>query len=685
VNEIHFFMTEPKEAYTFYLDNVVLRSVNLADKWADLAETCDPLLSEFKRVGDMGPSSSVSQKAKEVQEVLGSLAKVLANPPVKVDVPTFTKYFLALERAAVMRNELQADLPFSKVAAAFRGKALGYGWTTSLEKVFRTEVPFKGEIGGTLLIELARNEHEGVQLVLMPFRELKKVRVEVSDLRSVEGQILRTENIQVCPVGYVNTQKPPYKVDFVGWHPDPLLSFLKECDLEPLAWQPFWIDVYAARDQAPGLYTGKITVAAQGVEPVEVTMQARVWNFTLSDGSRLPLAVAYGEGRVGSVYIKDPAQRKLYDDFCQGKALREALEGQEAERGLLMRGKCFDLILSHRLIPDNIYRGTPPLIEDVKYWRARGARWFNIVHVSSMGTLKEGESYPADRKKKILDTLAEYVPELQKAGLLNMAYIYGFDEVSKNQFAAVKDIYGEIKKRYPKIPLMTTAYDESFGKNTGLDSVVDVWVPLTAKYDKLGPQIQEARARGRQVWWYICCGPRHPYANWFIEYPAADHRLIMGFMAHKFRTQGFLYYALALWSQYEKDTKNPSGWRAKPYADVISSGPLTTWTGQSWTCYNGDGQIMYPGPDGPLSTIRMENIRDGIEDYEYLQLLREAVAAVKSGERKMKTSWARQAEAVLEVNSALVDTLTKFSCDGNLLLSERRVIAELLEEYYRVK
>jgi hypothetical protein len=40
---------------------------------------------------------------------------------------------------------------------------------------------------------------------------------------------------------------------------------------------------------------------------------------------------------------------------------------------------------------------------------------------------------------------------------------------------------------------------------------------------------------------------------------------------------------------------------------------------------------------------------------------------------------------VLEVNSALVDTLTKFSCDGNLLLSERRVIAELLEEYYRVK
>ena len=34
---------------------------------------------------------------------------------------------------------------------------------------------------------------------------------------------------------------------------------------------------------------------------------------------------------------------------------------------------------------------------------------------------------------------------------------------------------------------------------------------------------------------------------------------------------------------------------------------------------NGDGFLIYPGPHGPLSSIRLENIRDGIEDFELLQ------------------------------------------------------------------
>ncbi len=37
----------------------------------------------------------------------------------------------------------------------------------------------------------------------------------------------------------------------------------------------------------------------------------------------------------------------------------------------------------------------------------------------------------------------------------------------------------------------------------------------------------------------------------------------------------------------------------------------------------GDGQYVYPGPDGPVGTIRMEAIRDGLEDWElFLQAVR---------------------------------------------------------------
>ena len=42
------------------------------------------------------------------------------------------------------------------------------------------------------------------------------------------------------------------------------------------------------------------------------------------------------------------------------------------------------------------------------------------------------------------------------------------------------------------------------------------------------------------------------------------------------------------------------------------------WCGQKlfqfWV--NGDGYYMYPGPDGPISTSRLESIRDALEDME---------------------------------------------------------------------
>ena len=50
---------------------------------------------------------------------------------------------------------------------------------------------------------------------------------------------------------------------------------------------------------------------------------------------------------------------------------------------------------------------------------------------------------------------------------------------------------------------------------------------------------------------------------------------------------------------------------------------------------NGDGYLTYPGApvgvNGPISTIRLEQAREGAEDYEYLLLLK--VIAAKGGDR----------------------------------------------------
>ena len=35
----------------------------------------------------------------------------------------------------------------------------------------------------------------------------------------------------------------------------------------------------------------------------------------------------------------------------------------------------------------------------------------------------------------------------------------------------------------------------------------------------------------------------------------------------------------------------------------------------------GDGRLLYSGVDGPVSSTRLENLRDAVEDYELLAML----------------------------------------------------------------
>ena len=58
--------------------------------------------------------------------------------------------------------------------------------------------------------------------------------------------------------------------------------------------------------------------------------------------------------------------------------------------------------------------------------------------------------------------------------------------------------------------------------------------------------------------------------------------------------------------------------------------PNVPWDSRTYYYFNGEGQLVYPGPDSvPYSSIRLENFRDGMDDYEYLFRLRELLVKYK--------------------------------------------------------
>jgi hypothetical protein len=55
--------------------------------------------------------------------------------------------------------------------------------------------------------------------------------------------------------------------------------------------------------------------------------------------------------------------------------------------------------------------------------------------------------------------------------------------------------------------------------------------------------------------------------------------------------------------------------------------PNVPWDSRTYHYFNGEGQLVYPGPEGEIySSIRLENFREGMEDYEYLFKLRELLS-----------------------------------------------------------
>ncbi|MCX6377727.1 MAG: DUF4091 domain-containing protein, partial [Armatimonadetes bacterium] len=101
---------------------------------------------------------------------------------------------------------------------------------------------------------------------------------------------------------------------------------------------------------------------------------------------------------------------------------------------------------------------------------------------------------------------------------------------------------------------------------------------------------------------------------------------------------------------------------------------------------NGDGHLLYPAVKqrsetpliaGPVDSIRWEMIREGVEDYDYLYMLNEAVTKAESAGRKDKA--VQDGRKALAEAESLIRSRTDFETDPLKLYAVRKRVAEALE------
>ena len=627
MDNLYLITTRPPQDILVEMDNIRLES-DVIERLGPIKDSIDQLKKASRDVASElgGPLAEMESDHRDLSNRASRAANASELAKVRPGV-------IFLEKR--VKRDLARAVPEARMRIAARkanpDAEFACGFASSMVKIFPHDVAFSCDTNQEASIEMAGNETESLQLVIYAFeKDLKGASVQVTPLTK-NGKTGPT--VEASPVGFVETKKPPYAVKYIGWHPDPILDFLKGYNIKEGELQPVWIRVTAPAGTPAGDYKAYITVKALNAQPVKLGLNVKVWDFDVPQERHLRTAMS------------------LYDVYLP------YAYGQLTEP---MRERYEDFVLSYRINPDNIYRKEMPPIESLKRWDKKGLNAFNILYVQKPDGIKAGDPFPAERKEQLLKQIDESVALLKANGLFSKCYLYGFDEISTESFAAMKDIFGEVKKRHPDLLTLTTGYDHSFGITSGVDGM-DAWCPLTPRFDlKL---VEEARARGKQVWWYTCIGPQAPYANWFVEYDAIDARVLMGLQTAKYRPDGYLYYAMMRWPLTTKP---------------ISFGPYTDWPPASFHEANGDGSIICAGPHGPVPTIRLENIRDGIEDYEYFWLLEQEINRLKKRSGPAASKALAQAEKAAQIGDEVVVSLSNFTKSPDALRAKRRQVAEAI-------
>ena len=209
------------------------------------------------------------------------------------------------DTSALLLREIREEQMVASVLRAYAqdpskatGPAFGLGVETSLRKVFRDR-PLEGRLTGAASLRAARGEWESFQFVVIPYwRDLRNVRIELSDLRSQDNRsAITTRNMTWYRVGYVKTERAVYPAEHLGWWPDPLLPQDAAERVERDEQQPFWIEIRVPRSAAPGRYQGRVRVLADGVPSREATLRLRVSSIVLPRRSRLRSCIGTSWGR----------------------------------------------------------------------------------------------------------------------------------------------------------------------------------------------------------------------------------------------------------------------------------------------------------------------------------------------------------------------------------------------------
>jgi len=371
--------------------------------------------------------------------------------------------------------------------------------------------------------------------------------------------------------------------------------------------QPLWVDIDVPRDQAPGAYTGAVEVRAGERVLGTVALALDVLDVTLPEERHFPAQMGFFYGR----------------DIARVHGLEQ---GSPAYRALWLEYLAF--LLEHRCDPTFIDFGVRGGLEDDEYvvrWTDPELERFLVEHgllrfalgAGPPGVSREGVS--SERYEGwVRSYVGQVVAHARAAGWYDrLVFLAPVDEPrSLEEYETVRYWAGLVHAVDPDLPLAVTEQplpeDPAWGTLVGAASD---WIVHGSFLDENAAAIAERQAAGELVTWYVSCDQLYPQPNYYIDREAADPRLL-GWVTFRYRLGGILYWATTLWREVRDPWMDALSWKRSHCNAPAAGEGMLLYPGNLVEQYTGQ-----PNVDGPVASLRLALLREGLEELELLRLL----------------------------------------------------------------
>ena len=482
----------------------------------------------------------------------------------------------------------------------------------------------------TIRMSMSRNEIESCLIYLASNGGHTDLNISFTPFNNGAGETIETELFAAHYVSSESVQNSKVQVQY----PDAMIP-VTDFDIKDGYSQCFLLKVKPGKDASSGLYESTVKISNSAGRIIKsAKVYAEIWNLTLSDDTACQ--TAFGLSR--------------YNIYTSHKQYT----GDDGE----LYKAYYEYMLENRMSAYHLpYEFSDPRVED--YIRDPRVTAFCVDGCQSPFALLTDE--------EISDLYDKYGDD---EDWQEKAYFYYVDEpATLDACNAVKTSAERLQSLFPGarnvVPCYSNQWFGDIEQTEFLSDYINLWCPLSSfftpydssvsganpVYDKRTVDIygtaeerfSSFKERGDELWWYVCVGPQYPYANLFVNYQGEMSRALF-WQQYQYEASGFLYWSVNYWLDGREWRTADNGF------------------------YSGDGLLLYCGAKygirGPIGSLRIEYIRDGIEDFEYLTMAEELCGR----------------EAVNEVLTTVTNGILDYTKNSAVIENAKTALAEMIME-----